>query len=198
VPSEAEPIDSAIAPLDGGQFAIAEVYANTANGNDVLALFSVPAGTEIGTPLTFGIADSCRVAIASDGSSLSVVTSDVGAGVVLYGLDGGSPLPLATLSAGYGSYLSAASCGTDCTLVGWIEGTAISSSGGFSSLVPRFAVVNGEGCGLVQSLPVIAGQVPVPVAVAASPGSAIFAYALNGYPSFSGPATEVFATICTP
>jgi hypothetical protein len=186
----ATPNDSAIAPYGSGQFVIAEAYANFAAGNDVVALFSVPSGSAIATPATFGFGAAPQVAVASDGTHVAVLASDINAGVLLFGLDGGALQPLATLSTATGSALSATSCGEDCALLGWTE-TSTSSAG--TSFTPKYAVVNGAGCGAVTSFPSFTGSAPAPVVVADAPGVAVFVYGDN-----SGGAYQLEAALCIP
>jgi hypothetical protein len=167
----ATPNDSAIAPY-------------------VVALFSVPSGSAIATPATFGFGAAPQVAVASDGTHVAVLASDINAGVLLFGLDGGALQPLATLSTATGSALSATSCGEDCALLGWTE-TSTSSAG--TSFTPKYAVVNGAGCGAVTSFPSFTGSAPAPVVVADAPGVAVFVYGDN-----SGGAYQLEAALCIP
>jgi hypothetical protein len=189
------PSDSAIVPMGTDLFALAQTYVSD-QGNDVLAILTVPTGGDIAN-VRFGAGEDPWSAIATDGTNVSVVVSDDDTGVLLYALDGGSLQKVATLGTTNGYWLTAASCGTDCTLVGWVEGAQ--GSNGNNSYTPNYAVVNGEGCGVVQSFPAVMGQAPAPVAVAAVPEGAIFAYVLNSLnPSTDMTTTQLFVTLCTP
>jgi hypothetical protein len=193
IEGDSTPNDSAIAPMGPGNFAIAEAFTNT-QGNDVLALFSEPSGSLIAEAPRFGDAFNPQVALATDGTNLTVLASDSDAGVLLYAMDAGALQNVATLSTAAGRWLTATSCGTDCTLAGWIE-EAPGANG--NSYTPKYAVVNGQGCGMVQAfLPALIGQDPAPDAVAFFPenGTAIFAYILNS----SSTTTQLFLTVCTP
>jgi hypothetical protein len=190
------PSDSAIAPLGSGQFAIAEVYTSDQQ-NDILSLFSVPSGTNLGIQ-RFGTDVDPHVAVSSDGSRLSVLVSDTGAGVLLYVYDptAGTLDLVTTLSTTGSASLSVASCGSDCILAAWLEVSP--AANGNSSFVPKYAVVNGEGCGVVQAFPPVVGQPPTPIAVAGLPENAVFGFGLDTGANGQLTDGQLLVTFCAP
>ena len=178
-----------IVGTDGG-FAVARTYQQVVN--EILVLDLLPDGGEQLT--TFGSGVYASVSLASP--ALAVV-QDFDAGVALYSPGDAGLSQVVSLSAGLGGIgLSAAGCGNDCAAAIWAD--PISASQNILQFSVRYAFVNAEGCGVEGAfapvaMPPSSGGPIFASAVAAQPGSALFAYAVDQQGS-----SEVHISYCTP